>query len=301
MTGSRQSFRSSRGAATGRSPLAIGMTIFVVFVCLSIVANDGWRIWNARTTLLDYTAVATENLARAAAQQASDSLGIIDVDTESMIHWLDSHDHNPDELDKLHQLLLSLVEKTPQVTDLVYFDEYGNRIVSAQPFAGRSLNNADQDYFKYHKENPGLEIHLSAPIIGRITKKLIVPVSRRVNHSDGSFGGVVIARLDTTYFQSFYDALGTGQEGSVLMATTDGTLLVRHPFVAENVGLNIAARSPLFNDWLPAMQSGTKQIFAATDGVSRIISWRRLDPFPMVVVGALSKEEALAPWRTDAL
>jgi|GEM_PF-382570 two-component system sensor histidine kinase/response regulator len=296
-----RSLERIRGTAKSGSPVAIGMTVFVIFVCASIALNDGWRIWNARTDVLGYTGVAAENLARATAEQASDTLNIIDIDIESMAHWLETHESSPAELASLHQLLVALVAKSPQLIDLVYFDENGNRVVSARPIAEGPQNNADRDYFKFHQDNPDPGLHLSAPVVGRLTGKLVVPVSRRINHADGSFAGIVMAPLDTTYFQNFYDALATGRDGSVLLATLDGTVLVRHPFVEANVGKNLLPQSPLFSEWLPLRPVGTRETVSAVDGVRRIISWRRLDPFPLVVVGALSRAEALAPWREDAI
>jgi two-component system, sensor histidine kinase and response regulator len=296
----RRELEGHRGAAMGGAPVAVGMLIFVLFVCLSIIATDGWRIWTARTTQLDETTIAAENLARAMAEQASNSLGIIDVDIESMAHWLGTHDASPAELGKLHDLLAALVAKSPQLIDLVYFDEHGNRIVSALSFPEGGQNNSDRDYFQFHQNDTSLAIHLSAPLVGRLTHKLIVPVTRRIDNADGSFAGVILAPVDIEYFRHFYDSLDIGYEGSILLATVDGTILVRLPFDAANFGKKIVG-SQLFDKWVPEAASGTVEIVSVTDRILRINSWRRLDPYPLVVVAALSKDAALAPWRADAL
>ena len=48
--------------------------IFVVLVCLTLVATDGWLIWKAREVQLRKAEIETSNLASALARQASDSM-----------------------------------------------------------------------------------------------------------------------------------------------------------------------------------------------------------------------------------
>jgi len=288
----------SRAAGSGPR-VAVGMRLFVAFVCVCIVLIDGWRIWDARVTQLREASIATNNLARAMAQHASDAFDAADIDLEGMARRIGTHEAGPADRTELRDFLVALAAKSPQLIDLAFFDANGDRVVSSLPGPPGVSNNADRDYFQFHKNNPELRLHLSAAIISRLTKQWILPISRRINHPDGRFAGVLLATVDLRYFERFYDSLDIGLEGSTLLATLDGTILVRRPFVESNLGKSVAS-SILFRDWLPTGQRGTGELVSGADGVRRIVSWLRLDGYPLVVVAALSRNEVLAGWRSDA-
>ncbi|MGB8843730.1 MAG: PAS domain S-box protein [Aliidongia sp.] len=290
--------RFSVGAGHGL-PVTFGMVAFIGFVCASIVLIDGWRVWGARTAALNSAAMNAGTLARAVADDALTTVTLADIDLESAALWIETHGAAPADLPALRQLLTALAAKSPQLVDIAYFDESGGRIVSALPRRPENVNNRDRDYFQFHYNNPDLQPHFSPPVIGRVTKKWVLPITRRINHTDGSFGGVVLAALDLGHFQALYNSLETGQDGLTLLATRDGTILTRHPFVESKLGTKIIG-SPLFNNWLDTQQTGTGEVISGADGVRRIISWQRLDPYPLVVVAGLSKNEILGAWRSDA-
>jgi len=52
----------------------------------------------------------------------------------------------------------------------------------------------DREYFTYHRTHDEDAIHIGAPIRGRAVDGWLIPVSRRFNRADGSFGGVASLR-----------------------------------------------------------------------------------------------------------
>jgi hypothetical protein len=55
------------------------------------------------------------------------------------------------------------------------------------------------------------------------------------------------------YFQKFYDRFDIGRNGSILLASADGTLLARRPFVEANVGRALRGGT-IFRDYLPGLR-----------------------------------------------
>jgi len=291
--------RKLYGRVVNGSPVAVGVLAFVVFVCAFLALIDGWRLWDARATYLAEATASTQNLALTMARDASNAVGVVDIDLASMVHWIGSHEANPTEFENLNALLRELAAKSPQLVDLAYFDEHGDRLSAALPAPRAGANNADREYFQFHRSHPDAGLHIGPPVIGRVSRRWVLPISRRLERPDGSFAGVILATLDLAYFQGFYDSLEIGRDGLTLLANVDGTILTRRPFDESFIGRNFASSS-LFASTLQSQASGAGERISSADHVLRMISWQRLDPYPLVIVAGLSKQEALAAWRLDA-
>ena len=55
----------------------------------------------------------------------------------------------------------------------------------------------------------------------------LIPLSRRFDRDDGSFGGIVVAGISANYLEAFYRTFKIGERGGILLANVDGTVLVR--------------------------------------------------------------------------
>ncbi len=124
-------------------------------------------------------------------------------------------------------------------------------------------------------------------------------MSRRVNHPDGSFAGTLTATVETSYFLDFYGTFSLGHDGAAGLWRDDGTLLVRHSLVVPAVAGSSDANSPI-RYIFPKPVNGTYEFVSPVDGVTRILSYRRLADYPMVVELALGRDEQLVDWRIDA-
>jgi diguanylate cyclase (GGDEF)-like protein len=127
----------------------------------------------------------------------------------------------------------------------------------------------------------------------------LIPVSRRFNRADGTFGGVAVAAVNPMYFQDIYDRLDLGRNTVVLLASLNGTLLVRRPFVEANVGRDMS-HTQLFGQLRQAAK-GSHEIVSQTDGIRRLNSYEQGHAHPVVVAVAEEMDELLAPWKEGAL
>ncbi|MFC6477668.1 hypothetical protein ACFQDN_15720 [Pseudomonas asuensis] len=60
-------------AKAKRLPLQLLTALFLVTVCLSMVALTAWQVWNSRSVQISEGEVMTSNLAKSLAQHAQDT------------------------------------------------------------------------------------------------------------------------------------------------------------------------------------------------------------------------------------
>jgi diguanylate cyclase (GGDEF)-like protein/PAS domain S-box-containing protein len=110
-----------------------------------------------------------------------------------------------------------------------------------------------------------------------------IPLSRPWYRADGSFGGVVIASFDPEYFARLYGSIDLGRGGLVLLAGLDG--LSRACRVGEVLSYGDDLGDGLGLD--PVAGSSGSLTRSWIDGVERLVSYRVLADYPlMVAVGA---------------
>ncbi len=282
---------------TRRVSLQAGARSFVMLVCLVLFALEGLRVWDAHRDAFADGTKDTTNLARAIAQHAEDAIRTADGILIGLVERLETDGTAPATLERMHRLLQTQVAALPQLKGLSVLDESGDPVVNSLPLTQR-INFADRDYFQYHRNDPDRTLHIGAPVRGKATNDWVIPVSRRFDHADGSFAGIMLATLDMIYFQNFYDTFNIGKEGSIGLASANGISLVRRPFDEATIGTSLL-RGPIFHDYLPRAPNGSTTLRSAVDGVERLISYRRVQTYPLVVSAAVATSEMLADWRKD--
>ena len=276
-------------------PLTIS---FVVLVCLSLLATQLWMTLRARDVQLNEAARESANLAHAVAQHAYDTIKEADTVLVGLVERVETDGASDIELERIHKLLLTRVAELPQLHGIFIYDKDGNWVVNSQKALLSSLNNADRDYFKYHRTHDERGPYVGPPVRSKSTGDWIVTVSRRINTPDGRFAGVVLATINMNYFRLFYERFSIGNNGAIFIANGAGILLLRRPFDESLLGRDIS-KFPIFRDYLPKSPVGTAVIKSRVDGVTRINSYRRINEYPLVVSAALSQDEVLAEWRLD--
>jgi diguanylate cyclase (GGDEF)-like protein/PAS domain S-box-containing protein len=69
---------------------------------------------------------------------------------------------------------------------------------------GLTLDMSTQDYFQVHARQDTGKLFIGPSITGRISGQTLVPLSRRLNHPDGSFAGVVAMGINAPYFGELF-------------------------------------------------------------------------------------------------
>lgn len=292
--------RHSAVSPSSRESITFGAIAFVIFVCISLLIVDGWRSWNAREFELQEMIVETSNLAQAMAQHADDTIKTADSMTYAMVERAETYGIGSSQRQQLHNYLAANLTQMPQLNALAIYDQNGQWLVDSRPILLQSFNNANREYFIYHRDHTDRGPHIGTPIISKASGRWVIPVSRRINDANGNFAGVALATIDIDYFRRFYDKLDIGQGGSLVLALDDGTMLLRRPYDDKLVGSSMLD-TELFKAFRSRGRLGTLFIKSSQDGITRLNSYRGLEDYPLFVDAAFSKDEILADWWRDTL
>ena len=150
-------------------------------------------------------------------------------------------------------------------------------------------NLSDREHFLTHVAVDTGRLFISKPVLGRSSGKWSVQFTRRINTSNGGFGGVVITSLDPAYFSRFYHSIDIGEHGTVLLAGTDGIVRARSNGKDSDLGQDLNG-TPLFLA-LKTNDRGSIYVASALDGVRRLVSYRTLADYPLVVAVGIAEAE----------
>lgn len=180
-------------------------------------------------------------------------------------------------------------------------DENGDLVLSSQrPF--RAVNIYQRPFFRAHRSGVK-EFIVGEPILGNATGKWYIPMSLPVEKTDGSFGGVVLASVDPFYFSHFYQQVRLGPKGFVLFSGSTGKVLTGTVQDGDPPFGKSIAESNLFRSMM-SVGDGSITCFGLPDGVKRIISYRKVAPYPLFISAGMTMDEVLSPYyrrRTAAV
>jgi diguanylate cyclase (GGDEF)-like protein len=276
------------------------VVLFVAVVCISLIAISTWGVFNSLEYHLHDKETEMSNLSKTLSSNIEATLTQADTVLIGVKEQLEADGSDAESLKKLEELLKAQQKRLPQIHGFFIYDEQGRWLLNSNGIIPAGANNSDRDYFIYHREHTEPGPYIGPSIRSRSTNEWVMTVSRRINHPDGSFAGVTIATIYLNYFLSLYDGVDMGANGLINLATLSGHIMVRKPFRDSDVGLNIST-GEVFALLKPDVNSGTATIKSFIDGVERVIGFRRINGYPLVVIAAFDRNEILADWRSESL
>jgi diguanylate cyclase len=273
---------------------------FMILVIVTFLSVEGWRAWRDYRQAFTAANDSATNLARATAQHAEDAVRQVDVLTDELRERVEGDGLDHIDVPRIHALLVQQSKIMPQLHGLFIYGPDGNWVVTDKFITPDTANNADRDYFEYHRTHTDRNILISNVVKSRSTRELIIPVSRRLDKPDGSFGGVLLGTIKVSYFIDYYGDFKIDDKGALVLAMRNGTILVRRPFNASAIGQSLAD-SEIFKRYLPLSNEGVAEVRAVVDNTHRLYAYRALTSYPLVAEAGLSRESFVGPWRHDLL
>lgn len=171
----------------------------------------------------------------------------------------------------------------------------GNGDLAISNLPTQKINLSDREHFRVHLMQDTARIFISKPVLGRLSKKWSIQLSRRVNSADGSLNGVVVVSLDPFYFTRFYEDIKLGPAGLITIAREDGTVLARRSNTISDIGQDIS-KGEAFRAAL-ARGQGDLITRSTLDKKMRVFAYRKLAAYPVVVIIGKGLEDALQPYE----
>lgn len=273
---------------------------FIAIVAVSLTALVVWDSWQARQSELQQTEVVTANMARALTQHAEASIGSTDNILAALVERIEDRGIRNIQPAVLKRFLMRRVSEQEIVSGLIIIDETGRPIVNSHPNPPAGISYTDRDYFEHHRDYADRGPYVGPAVLSKTTQTWIITLSRRLEHPDGSFAGVMLATISLDFFRRFYEEFDIGQSGAIFLATDDGVLLARRPFVESLVGTSIS-KGPVFNEYRSKGPVGTAMLVSRIDGTERLYSYRHGATYPLLVAVAMSKADIYAKWRAETI
>lgn len=270
-------------------------TLLTALVCVSVVLLTAWQIWTARQSTLSDIETDTLNLTNALNTYTEGTFKQSELVLLGLTERIEKDGVGPQQLERLRLLVAQEMNALAQLNSVVLYDAQGNWTFSSNTPALPYSNNADLEFFKHHRDNRDRGIFIGPAILSRATDAWVISVSRRIDHLDGSFAGVIAVTISLEHFLKLYRTIHVGQFGAISLASSEGHLLVRFPFNAQDIGRDLS-RAPIFSEHLLNTSSGTVAFASKVDGVQRIYAFRRSDQYPLVTTVAVGQTEAMQAW-----
>ena len=277
-----------------KRPAVRNAVLFVVALCLLLFTIQVSDVWRARQERLAEVAVATTNMSHALAAQAESAVRVVDTVLAGVVERIENDGMTGPGRQCLQLHLKNMATEVDELHGLFVFGPDGHWLMTSQDRLPL-YTVEDREYFQYHLKNPDRFVHLGKPVRSRSNGEWVLPISRRLNNPDGTFGGVALGTIRIAYFSTLYQTFDVGNAGVIMLALDGGTLIYRLPHNEKLIGADISS-GPVHQMYRSSGPAGTAMLRSKIDGVERLYSYRHLETYPLVVATAQSKQEILEKW-----
>jgi PAS domain-containing protein/anti-sigma regulatory factor (Ser/Thr protein kinase) len=181
----------------------------------------------------------------------------------------------------------------PMLNHSIMIDENRQVIASSIP-VNPNTKFDNVPHIDYHESIDRWELYFGRQFVGRISGVTSIHLSRRLNHMDGSFAGVVVAAIDPLFFTRFYQDMELPPETIVRVVGQDGWMRASRDPDEPKSYPNLKQAGLLFK-LLDQNKSGNYTSIGAVTGKIRFFSYRTMPDYPLIVQVGVDSETALAP------
>jgi two-component sensor histidine kinase len=263
---------------------------------VAILGLRGAFVWIEYRTALTHAEAATQDLALLMEEYARRTLETSDLllgevlaltRTKGSVGALS-------ETSEGKALLAELSQRSSATDLLLIVDRNGQLVASSIPQANIPVSFADRTWFKVHRA--GAESYVGGAIFGRISDELLYTYSRRISDFNGEFDGVVQVGLRPNFLQNLSRSDAGAANVTLGIWGRDGRVIARTGLTREQINSGLG-HTALFNE-KEAQRTGTYREANLADGIERIISFRRLERWPVTVTASIPVANALSAWTS---
>ncbi|MDP5239703.1 PAS domain S-box protein [Uliginosibacterium sp. 31-16] len=241
---------SGQHVRAGGKPLLLrrlrhGVLFFYFLTLLMVLLATAWLSLQDYRNTLQEAERQSLSLARSLEEHTTRSLVSVEQAMQNLVEDF-GRAGGVERMDEhwAHERLKSKVELTPQIRAIIAMDAKGILQAHGLEYPTRRVNLSDRTYFSYHQNRNDIRLRIGEPIISRTDYKWLIPVTRRINTPDNSFGGVMLSGVEPDYFLHFYDSLHLDRGTRIQLMRSDGILLLNYPLDITLLGTNLRDNDP---------------------------------------------------------
>lgn len=292
-----KSFYRAVGELFGAFLLRFGSygSVLLGLSAISLIWFGAFYFTNAEKTQTEEAALHNaSNLARAFEEHIIRSVRTLD---QALLYLRDAYARDPRDFDISAWARINGPLLRDVTVQAALIDAHGKMIASSVPGSAPGLDLSDREHFKVHLDGAPDELFISKPVLGRASNRWSIQLTRRINTSDGKFGGVAVLSLDPAYLAQFYESIDVGQKGSVALVGSDGVVRARGSNGPVATGASLIG-SKLFEMFARA-KAGSYATKSQLDGIARLFVYRAVRDYPLIVVVGLAEEEVFRSYESS--
>jgi hypothetical protein len=171
----------------------------------------------------------------------------------------------------------------------------------------RGISISDREHFLVHaKRDEGARealinpdaLFVSRPVLGKVSKRWTIQLSRRITDAEGRFRGVIVASVDPGYFEALFRTVDLGRNGTLTLIGRDRVVRARvRDGRPVDVGATMSPGVPF-----ERMELGVEGSFISTsslDQTERQVAFREVAGTRLAVLVATATSTALESWQSS--
>ncbi len=146
-------------------------------------------------------------------------------------------------------------------------------------------------------------IFIGKPVLGRISKRMSIQVSDRIEGPDGKLLGIVVFSISPDFLTALHKSVRLGKGGSMILAGLDGVIRASYAGFQkpdeDYIGATITGCAALTD----AAKAGDGAYMGKNplNGEPAFFSWRRVSGYPLAVIVGLDEPEVYAASNRSAV
>lgn len=219
-------------------------------------------------------------------------------DIDRLMHYLrESHQRSPDATD-WSTAIRGRMTVNNETLQIAVTNTKGILIASSiAPQGVKPLDLNDREHIRVHNQHSRDELFISKPVLGRVSGKWSIQLTRKYLDANGNFGGVIVVSLDPDHLSRAYSGVELGVGSGLALAGLDDVVRAGTGPYAALLG-QVLRESSFVGSARPSHNGTSIQIFTDEAG-SRVVGTRRVSGFPLFVMVASKYLAQDATWNAN--
>lgn len=170
----------------------------------------------------------------------------------------------------------------PMLLQISVADQHGQVVASSLPL-NPGVSIADRPHFLEFKKDTRDRLHVSQPVVGRVSKKMSLQLVRPILGAAGEFQGIIVASIDPIKLQQYFDSVDAfADDGTVVIVGRDDGV-VRARFSQSEITWGQSLLGSRYWRNLSRDASGGYEVDSMIDGARRLVGFHAVSTYPLAV------------------
>ncbi len=281
-----------------KTPALLLIAGAVAILC-GVLGLTSWRLADTRAMAIENAYQGSQNLASTIEVELRRDLETYALSLQAVVEGLKLRGLAALSPKLRNAILFDNSSHAPQYGSILVIDENGRLKLSSTARIAPGTDFSDREFFKIHRHNPDLGIKLTAPYSQTLDGDALIVLSRRINHADGSFAGIVAGAMRVRYVEQLFHGIKIDSGSWITLLTTDGTIITRVPHRDGDAGRSIKG-APILDRFIHA-RAGEFEGPSLRGPEPRLYAYKQVGDFPLLVSVSVRKANVLIDWWHKAL